>query len=238
LTITPDNRIRHKRDKRERSRRLLVVQVVFYAGVAILGLWLLSSVVLHLMWDRGPLLGHGRISKKPTSVEIFHCYLDTLTLFNVMMEDYGNVTARTRCERSSVKAVWGSIYSWDTNPWSVARKGNRVRPQDVGVWRFRKYQVWSRCRLGESDLLSRSQALHSLAEVHGEMDELRRVLTRQLHSYVSFSAPRVDKIRRQLHLTFQTMKNKRRLMKKWKHVIPARLRKWGIRRQPKPICPI
>jgi hypothetical protein len=238
LTITPDNRNRHKRDKRERSRRLLVVQVVFYAGVVLFGLWFLSSVVLHLMWDRGPLLGHGRISKKPTEVEIFHCYLDTLTLFNVMVEDYGNVTARTRCERSSVKKTWGSIYAWDAHPWNVVRKGNPVRLKDVGVWRFRKYQVWSRCRLDEAGLLSRTRSLADLARVHLEMDKLRRVLTLQLHAHVSASAPLVEKIRRQLHSTFGTMKNKRRLMKKWKHVIPARLRKWGIRRQPKPICPI
>jgi hypothetical protein len=215
-----------------------VVQVVFYTGVVLFGLWLLSSVTLHLMWDRGPLLGHGRISKKPTPVEIFHCYLDTLTLFNVMMEDYGDVTARTRCERVSVKAEWGSIYAWDTHPWNVVRKGNRALPEDVGLWRYRKYQVWSRCRLDEEKLLSRTPTLRELARVHGELDELRRALTRQLHAHASSSAPLVDMIRNRLDKTYDKLKNKRRLMKKWKHVIPARLRKWGIRRQPKPICPI
>lgn len=238
MTTSPITKSRQKIEKRERSRRLFVVQVVFYSCVVLFGLWLLSSVMLHLMWNRGPLLGHDRISKKPTPVEIFHCYLDTLTLFNVMMEDYGNVTARTRCERASIKAEWGSIYSWDTHPWTVVRKGNRVRPEEVGLWRFRKYQVWSRCRLDEEGLLSRSKALRELARAHGDLDELRRDLTRQLHAHVRSSAPLVEKIRTRLNTTFGTLKNRHRLMKKWKHVIPARLRKWGIRRQPMPICPI
>lgn len=212
--------------------------MVFYSSVVLFGIWLLSSVVLHLMWNRGPLLGRDRISKQPTPVEIFHCYLDSLTLFNVMMEDYGNVTARTRCEQVSVKAEWGSIYSWDTLPWNVARKGDPVRPDDVGIWRFRKYEVWSRCRLDEEGLLSRTPALAELARVHQEMDELRRALTRQIHTHHSASAPLVGRIRNRLNTTFGKLKNRRRLMKKWKHVIPARLRKWGIRRQPKPICPI
>lgn len=212
--------------------------MVFYSAVVLFGLWLLSSVVLHLMWNRGPLLGRDRIAKQPTPVEIFHCYLDSLTLFNVMMEDYGNVTARTRCQHASVKAEWGSIYSWDTLPWTVVRKRGSVRPEDVGLWRFRKYEVWSRCRLDEEGLLSRTPALRELAQVHKEMDELRRALTRQLHAHESSSAPLVAKIRNRLESTFGKLKNRRRLMKKWKHVIPARLRKWGIRRQPKPICPI
>jgi len=238
LTSTPDIQTRKKREKHERSRRLLVVQVVFYSGVVVFGLWLLSSVALHLMWDRGPLLGHNRISKKPTPVEIFHCYLDTLTLFNVMMEDYGNVTGRTRCKMVSVKAVWGAIYSWDTLPWAVVRKGNPVRLEDVGIWRFRKHQVWSRCRLDDKGLLSRNLALRELSQAHTDLDALRRLLTRQLRAHVNASAPLVENIRRRLNTTYQTLKDKRRLMKKWKHVIPARLRKWGIRRQPKPICPI
>jgi hypothetical protein len=238
LTSTPDTTTLQKREKRERSRRLLVVQIVFYCGVVLFGIWLLSSVALHLMWDRGPLLGHGRISKKPSQVEIFHCYLDTLTLFNVIMEDYGSVTARTRCKRVSVKKVWSSIYAWDTYPFSEVRKGVRVRPKDVGIWRYRKYQVWTRCRLDEKELLSRNRALRELSNAHIELDALRQVLTRQLHAHVSSSASLVEKIRRRLNTTYGTLKNKHRLMKKWKHVIPARLRKWGIRRQPKPICPI
>jgi hypothetical protein len=215
-----------------------VVQVVFYTGVVLFGLWLLSSVILHLMWNRGPLLGHDRISKQPTPVEIFHCYLDTLTLFNVMMEDYGSVTSRARCEQVSVKAEWSSIYSWDTHPWNVVRKGNRIRPDDVGLWRFRKYEVWSRCRLDETGLLDRTPALRELARVHGELDELRRALTRELHVHEDASAPLVRTIRERLDTTYEKLKNRRRLMQKWKHVIPARLRQWGIRPQPKPICPI
>ena len=226
-------------EKRARSRRLLAVQIVFYTGVVVFGLWLLSSVALHLLWDRGPLLGKNRISKKADNpVEVFHCYLDTLTLFNVMMQDYGDMTARQRCEQTSLKAEWGSIYAWDTHPWNVVRKGNNLKPDDVGVWRYRRYEVWSRCRLGESATLSRSPALRELALVHQEMDELRRVLTRALHTHANASSPRVNKIRNRLDKTFGKLKKRRRLMKKWKNVIPARLRKWGIRRKPKPICPI
>ncbi|MFH2006321.1 MAG: hypothetical protein ABI333_07035 [bacterium] len=203
------------------------------------GLWLLSSVALHLLWERGPLLGKERISRKADNpVEIFHCYLDTLTLFNVMVKDYGSLPARTRCEQSSLKAEWSSIYGWDTNPWSVVYTGGNVRSEEVGVWRYRRYEVWSRCRLSDSRVVARSEALRNLRKIHLEMDELRRMLTRQLHRHTSGPAPLVDKIRRRLTKTFGTLKNRRRLMNKWKNVIPARLRKWGIRRKPKPTCPI
>lgn len=224
---------------RRRSRRLLIVRIVFYGGVGCFGAWILASVVFHLWAEQKPFRHSKPISKmadKPE--EIFRCYFDTLLLFNALMNDFGHISSDTRCEEYSIKSRWNQIYAWDTYPWRVVHKGSQDTPQDLGIWRYRRYDVWSRCRLNDQDVLARSPALAQLARVHADLDELRRALTREVRQFDRTASPIVQRIRKQLRRTRGRLKKHRRRMKRERKLSKYRLRKWGIREPEPTICPV
>jgi hypothetical protein len=224
--------------KRERSRRLLIVSVGFYTGVVLAILWFLVSVVTHLVRARDPLRVKDQISAKADRPqEIYQCFFDTMLLFDVMLEDYGRIASNTRCLNGSIKQDWGRIYAWDTHPWSVVHRGDAFSEQTVGVWRYRRHEIWSRCRLYDEKVLGRSKVLTLLASVHEDLDELRRALTAQMRRFDDDATPVVDRIRSRLADADSQLKQPRRLEQE-RRLIKWRLRKWGIHRNPPPICPI
>jgi len=215
------------------------VRIVFYGSVVCFALWMMSSVVYQLMAERGPLRKGHRISKqldKPQ--EIFRCYFDTLLLFNALMADFGRIPADTRCRENSVKARWTQVYAWDTHPWTVVHQGNRDTISSVGVWRYRRWEVWSRCRLGDDDIRQRSPALAHLAKVHRALDDLRRALTRQVKEFQKDASPLVTQIRKNLDAARERLHRPKRRLKRERKLSKYRLRKWGIREPDETVCPV
>lgn len=221
------------------SRRsiLRAVSAVFYSAVCVVGLWILGSVPLHLLRAGDPLRGRRISPRADNPEEIFRCYFDTLLLFNVIVDDYGQLIAASRCGRGAAKRSWKNVYSWDTHPWNVVYARNHVTRKRMGVWRYLRHEIWSRCRLNEGRVLKRSRVLRLLAAVHDDLDSLRRRLTAQMIQYTRDSAPLVNRINARLEKARSVLKQPRRLKREQK-MIKYRLRKWGIRTNPSPMCPI
>jgi hypothetical protein len=224
--------------RRRKHWLYLLIASVYYTVVSGFIAWILLSVGVHLMRSRGPLRQTPRISARAENPrEVFQCYFDTWLLFDAMLDDFGRIAANQRCMKRSVKQDWGSIYAWDTHPWSVVDRGDQLTEESVGVWRYRLHEVWSRCRLNDTGLLERSRVLGSLALVHQDLDDLRRALTRQMRDFARTSDPLVERIRRRLAAADAELKQPQRLLRE-KRLVKWRLRQWGIHRTPPAVCKI
>jgi hypothetical protein len=227
-----------ERPRRRRHWLYLVILGTFYTVVGGFSLWILASVAVHLLRSRDPLRQTPRISARADNPrEIFQCYFDTWLLFDAMLEDYGRIPATQRCMNRSVRRDWGNVYSWDTHPFTVVYNQTQVTEEGVGVWRYRLHEIWSRCRLNDSGLLQNNKILGLLADVHQDLDELRRALTRQMRSFAKDSAPLVERVRQRLSRAGAEIKQPQRLLRE-KRLVKWRLRQWGIHRTPPLVCKI
>lgn len=203
--------------------------MVFFTGVVACSGWVLSSVVYHLVTQRDPLYRQQRISRQADRPEeVFRCYFDMLLLFQTLVVDHGHIPSATMCRNYSLRKRWDEVYGWDAHPWYVVLRSSQPTASDLGQWRYRFYEVWSRCRLNDSEVLERSPVLGQLARAHQDLDELRRVLTRQVHRYEEQAAPLVHRIRKTLAAAENKVDQPDRRMKRERKLIKYRLRRWGI----------
>lgn len=224
---------------KRRQRRLLIVRILFYGSVSCLGAWILASVVYQLTASHAPLRDSRPISKSADDPqEIFRCYFDTLLLFNALMSDFGRIPSATRCQSHSVKGRWEPVYAWDTHPWTVAHKRSRNSVRDLGVWRYRRYVVWSRCRLNDAEVLERNPVLAELARVHVTLDELRRALTQQVKRFNATAQPLVARIRKRMKKASGDLDRPRRRLQRERKLSRYRLRTWGFRVPEQQTCPV
>lgn len=224
--------------RRKKHWLYLLIVGVYYTVVSTFIAWILLSVAVHLLRSRDPLQQTPRISARADNPrEIFQCYFDTWLLFDAMVEDFGRITGNQRCGAEALKRAWAPIYGWDTHPFTVVYSQNRLSEESVGVWRYRMHEVWSRCRLNDTGLLERNRVLGLLAEVHQDLDELRRALTRQVRDFSGSSRTIVERIRSRLAAADARVNQPQRLLRE-KRLVKWRLRQWGIHRTPPPVCKI
>lgn len=223
-----------------RARRiLLVVRIGFFSGVVVCSGWVLASVVVHLVSERSPLHMQPRISRlADRPEEVFRCYFDTMLLFHVLLADSGSIPADTRCKDYSVRKRWGDVYAWDSHPWYVVLKSAQATPEELGHWRYRFWEVWSRCRLNDPEVRARSPVLAELARIHEDLDQLRRALTRQVQAFHQHAMPLVRRIRRSLAQAEGKLERPDRRLKRERKLIKYRLRRWGIHRGDDASCSI
>lgn len=226
--------------QKRRARRLLLgVRVVFFTGVVASSGWVLSSVVFHLVSQRDPLHKQPRISAQvDRPEEVFRCYFDLLLLFHVLVADHGRLPSDTLCKDQSLKSRWNEVYGWDTHPWYVVLRSSEATAADLGHWRYRFYEIWSRCRLNEPTARSQSAVLANLVRAHQDLDELRRVLTRQVHQFQQQAAPLVNRIRKTFIAAEGQLDQPARRIKRERKLIKYRLRRWGIHRGDQETCAI
>lgn len=225
--------------KRRARRALLVVRVVFFTGVIGASLWVLASVVVHLVSERDPLHAQARISRQADRPEeIFACYFDTMLLFHVLVADHGRIPSTTRCQDVGLRGRWGRTYGWDTHPWYVVLKSNQATPAELGHWRYQFYEVWSRCRLNDPVARGRNPVLAELARAHQDLDELRRALTRQVQQFQLQSEPLILRIRKALGAAERNLDGAPRRMQRERKLIKYRLRRWGIHRSDDETCAV
>jgi DNA-binding NtrC family response regulator len=159
-------------------------------------------------------------------------------LFQALVSDYGRLPTNQLCKDESLKERWNDVYGWDTHPWYVVLRSSQATASDLGHWRYRFYEVWSRCRLNELQARAKNPVLNNLAKAHQDLDELRRILTRQVQHFQQQAAPLVQRIRSILAETEGKLDQSARRMKRERKLIKYRLRRWGIHRVEPETCNI
>lgn len=176
----------------EKKRSSKAAQIAFYGFCAIMGVWFLLSVTLHLFLEKDPRVTRRAIDPRANKpAELLRCWEATYKLFDDLVYDFGHELLLSRKYRRDLKSTWGDRYGWDLVPWSQLA-ADRLRREVVGPWRWERKQVWDWCRLGDSDVMQRSKILSSLKQAHLMLDQLRVSLTRRMRSFVEPGRMTVD----------------------------------------------